>query len=385
MSVHPAGPPRARPVRTLWVTTDFPPRAGGIEQLLDHLVAGLDPEATRVLAAAWPGDRAHDATRPWRTDRIGRRPLLPTPGLGRTIRAAAEEHRAEVVVFGVAWPLGELADRVGRPTLALTMGHEAGLVRVGLGGLVRRVAAKADALGALSAFTRAELAPAAGATPVHMIRPGVDVDVFHPAVDGSGIRARHGIPADAPLVVCVSRLVRRKGQDALIAAWPAVRAAVPGARLLLAGAGPLAGRLAKDVAALHLGEAVTLAGAIAWEDLPAYHAAADVFAMPCRTRAAGLDVEGLGIVYLEAQACGVPVIAGTSGGAPEAILDGATGHVVDGRDRPGLVGALVGLLRDPVRRAAMGAAGRAHVVERWAWPVVRRGLDDVLDELASER
>lgn len=368
-------------VRSLWVTTDFPPRPGGIEQLLDHLVAGLDPDATRVLAAPWPGDRAHDASRPWRTDRIGRRPLLPTPALAGLICRAAAEHRADVVVFGVAWPLGELADRVGRPTLALTMGHEAGLVRVGLRGLVRHMARKVDALGALSEFTRSELAPVVDPTPVRMVRPGVDVDVFHPGVDGAAVRARHGIPPDAPLVVCVSRLVPRKGQDALVAVWPAVQAAVPGAGLLLAGTGPLAERLASHVARLRLEQSVTLAGAVAWDDLPAYHASADVFAMPCRTRARGLDVEGLGIVYLEAQACGVPVVAGTSGGAPEAVIDGETGLVVDGRDHPALVAALVGLLRDPARRAAMGAAGRAHAVRRWAWPVVRRGLSEVLDEL----
>lgn len=370
--------------RTLWVTNDFPPRAGGIEQFLINLVRGLDPEATRVLAAPWPGDAEHDAAQPWRTDRIGRRPLLPTPALARTIRDAAREHRADVVVFGVAWPLAELADRVGRPTLALTMGHEAGMTRVGLGRAVRRIADKADALGVLSAFTRRELEPwTRGRAPVHDVLPGVDVDLFSPEVDGGSIRVRHGIAPTAPLVVCVSRLVARKGQDVLVAAWPRVVSQVDGARLLLVGSGPLEGRLRRQVADAGLEGVVTLAGAVPWTELPAHHAAADVFAMPCRTRNRGLDVEGLGIVYLEAQACGVPVIAGRSGGAPEAVRHGQTGLVVDGTDATQVAAAVVDLLVDPGRRGAMGAAGRAWVERTWAWPVVRAELDRVLTELAA--
>jgi phosphatidylinositol alpha-1,6-mannosyltransferase len=371
--------------RTLWVTNDFPPRSGGIEQFLVNLVSRLDPASTRVLTTSWPGDGAYDRGHPWRTDRIGRKPLLPTRSLAERIRAAAAEHAAEVVVFGVAWPLAELAPSVGLPTLALTMGHEAGMAKVGLGRLVARIARRVDALGVLSAFTRAELAPWTAGVPVHDIVPGVDVEVFSPAADGGAVRARHGIPADAPLAVCVSRLVRRKGQDVLIRAWPRVGERVPGARLLLAGTGPLAGRLARDAVRAGVSGRVTLAGEVAWADLPAYHAAADVFAMPCRTRYGGLDVEGLGIVYLEAQACGVPVVAGRSGGAPEAVRHGETGLVVDGADVAAVAGA-VGelLLAGPQRRAAMGRAGRAFVEQHYAWPVIAAGLSRILAELASQ-
>lgn len=371
--------------RTLWVTNDFPPRSGGIEQFLVNLVGRLDPAETRVLAARWPGGLAYDRERPWRTERIGRRPLLPLPALTRRIRRAAQEHAAEVVVFGVAWPLAELAPALALPSLALTMGHEAGMAKVGLGRLVSRLAERVDALGVLSAYTRAELAPwTAGRVAVHDVFPGVDVEAFSPGVDGRAVRRRHGIPPDAPLVVCVSRLVRRKGQDTLIAAWPRVRAAVPGARLLLAGTGPLAGALQRQVARAELGGSVVLAGEVAWADLPAYHAAGDVFAMPCRTRLGGLDVEGLGIVYLEAQACGVPVVAGRSGGAPEAVRHGETGLVVDGGDARAVADALAGLLRDPALRAAMGRAGRAFVERTYAWPVVTGGLEQLLADLASQ-
>jgi len=372
--------------RTLWVTNDFPPRSGGIEQFLVNLVGRLDPASTRVLTARWPGDAAYDLARPWRTDRIARRPLLPVPALTRRIRRAAAEHAAEVVVFGGAWPLAELAPALALPTLALTMGHEAGMAKVGLGRLVGRLADRVDALGVLSAYTRAELAPwTAGRVAVHDVFPGVDVATFTPRADGGAVRRRHGIAPDAPLVVCISRLVRRKGQDVLVAAWPRVLAAVPGARLLLAGTGPLAGALRRQVDRGSLGGSVVLGGEVAWADLPAYHAAADLFAMPCRTRLGGLDVEGLGIVYLEAQACAVPVVAGRSGGAPEAVRDGETGLVVDGGDERAVAGAIAGLLADPARRAAMGQAGRAFVERTYAWPVVTEGLERLLADLASQR
>lgn len=368
--------------RTLWVTTDFPPRAGGIEQFLVNLVRRLDPAATRVVTAPWPNDGPHDAANPWRTDRVMRRPLLPLPATAALLRRAVAEHRADVVVVGGAWPLGELGDRLGVPTLALTMGHEAGMARVGLGPLLTRVARKVNALGVLSAFTRRELARWTGDTPIHDVLPGVDTDVFHPGVDGAAVRARHGVPADAPLAVCVSRLVRRKGQDVLVEAWPEVIARVPGARLLLAGTGPLAGPLAGRVRALGLEGRVVLAGEVPWAELPAYHAAGDVFAMPCRTRAGGLDVEGLGIVYLEAQACGLPVVAGRSGGAPETVVEGETGVTVDGASRPRVADAVATLLRHP-RRVAMGVAARDHVQRRWSWPVVTAGFHGLLATLAS--
>jgi phosphatidylinositol alpha-1,6-mannosyltransferase len=363
---------------------DFPPRPGGIEQFLVNLVRRLDPTETRVLTTPWPGADAYDREQPWRTNRIGRRPLLPTRALGRLVRSAAAEHRADVLVFGVAWPLGELAPSIPLPTLALTMGHEAGMVRVGLGPLVARLADRVDALGVLSHFTRAQLAPwTGGRAPVHDVFPGVDVEQFHPGVDGRHIRARHGIPPDAPLVVCISRLVRRKGQDVLVEAWPEVRARVPGARLLLVGTGPLEQRLHRRIEALRLGAAITMSGAVSWEDLPAYYGAADLFAMPCRTRLGGLDVEGLGIVYLEAQACGLPVIAGRSGGAPETLVDGETGLLVDGVDGGAVAAAVAGLLSDPDRRRSMGLAGRSFVEQTFAWPVVTAGLHQLLGDLAS--
>jgi phosphatidyl-myo-inositol dimannoside synthase len=369
--------------RTLWVTTDFPPRSGGIEQTLANLLAHRPPQATRVLAAPWPGGAEHDAALPYRVDRIGRRPLLPTPLLARRVMRAADAHAADVVLLGPAWPLGTLARRVERPTIALSYGHEAGMVRVGLGPLIRQLR-EATVVTVISAFTRSLLEPwLAPHTRVELLPPGVDVEVFHPDVDGAFVRARHGIAADQPLVVCISRLVPRKGQDVLVEIWPRMTAAVPGAHLLIAGTGPCEAALHRRVRQLSLQRDVTLAGELAWSDLPAYYAAGDVFAMPCRTRLGGLDVEGLGMVYLESQACGVPVVAGRSGGAPEAIIDGETGYVVDGTDPTQVHGAITDLLRDPDRRAAMGAAGRIFVERRWSWSAISGRLDQMLADLSA--
>jgi len=168
-------------------------------------------------------------------------------------------------------------------------------------------------------------------------------------------------------VICVSRLVARKGQDMLVRALPGILRKVPQAVLLLVGDGPDRDALGRLAARLGVADSVVLVGGVPWAQLPAHYAAGDVFAMPCRTRGKGLDVEGLGIVFLEASAMGLPVVAGDSGGAPEAVLSGKTGVIVAGRDVPEISKAVVDLLSHPERSAAWGRAGRAWVAERWNW------------------
>jgi phosphatidyl-myo-inositol dimannoside synthase len=168
-------------------------------------------------------------------------------------------------------------------------------------------------------------------------------------------------------VVCVSRLVRRKGQDTLLRAWPEVIRQVPDASLLIVGAGPYGPALKQLSERSGLTPSVHFTGPVPQADLPAHYAAGDVFSMPCRTRRGGLDVEGLGIVYLEASAAGLPVVGGDSGGAPDAILDGETGYVVGGRDVPALSARLVALLSNPEAARAMGEKGRAWVERDWSW------------------
>src|SRR5215472_2338484 len=181
-----------------------------------------------------------------------------------------------------------------------------------------------------------------------------------------------------PVVVCVSRLVPRKGQDTLIRAWPQVRAAVPDAALLLVGGGPYARRLQRLARQLGVAGSVILTGPVPWPELPSYYDAGDVFAMPCRTRRHGLDVEGLGIVYLEASATGLPVIGGDSGNAPDAIRDGETGYVVAGRSPAEVADRLVHLLTDPAGARAMGEKGMAWVDQEWRWDLVAERLQQIL-------
>jgi phosphatidylinositol alpha-1,6-mannosyltransferase len=204
----------------------------------------------------------------------------------------------------------------------------------------------------------------------------VDARRFAPG-PGAARRAALGL-AGRPVVVCVSRLVPRKGQDTLIRALPTVRSVVPDACLLVVGSGPHERRLRELAARTGLAEHVRFTGGVADADLPGYYGAGDVFAMPCRTRRRGLEVEGLGMVFLEASACGLPVVAGASGGAPEAVLEGRTGTVVDGRSVPAVAAAVTRLLSDPALVAEQGSAGRDWVLAEWGWAAQAARLGELL-------
>ncbi|MFE9883461.1 glycosyltransferase family 4 protein [Streptomyces scopuliridis] len=240
-------------------------------------------------------------------------------------------------------------------------------------GLLRRIGTGVDTVTYLGASTRAPIAAALGekgrkapgTARLERLVPGVDTDAFRPR-DGGSVRETYGL-GDRPVILCAARLVVRKGQDALIRALPRVRAAVPDATLLLVGAGPYERGLRRMAAARGVRREVVFAGGHPHTAMPPFFAAADVFAMPCRTRRGGLEVEGLGIVYLEAAAAGLPVLAGDSGGAPDAVRDGETGHVVDGRRTDEIADRLVALLRDRDAAREMGRKGRDWVRTEWDW------------------
>ena len=369
--------------RTLVVTNDFPPRQGGIQTFVAALLARRPPDSLVVLASDHPGAAEHDAALPYPVVRAPTGMLLPTPAAARTAAALAREHGCRTAFFGAAAPLGLLAPGLRRAgvehLVGATHGHETGWVALpGARSMMRRIAADLDVLTYISEYTHGLLAPAlADRVTMAQLSPGVDVEAFTPHADGTAVRERYGL-GDAPVVACVSRLVPRKGQDVLVAGWPRVLARHPGARLLLVGGGPAEASLRKAVAARGLQHSVVLTGGVPAAELPAHYAAGDVFAMPCRTRRGGLDVEGLGMVYLEAAACGMPVVAGTSGGAPETVREGVTGHVVDPRSPDAVATVLTGLLDDPARARAMGAAGRRWVEERWSWATIAQSFDRLL-------
>jgi phosphatidyl-myo-inositol dimannoside synthase len=358
--------------KTLLVTNDFPPRVGGIQRTLGALVGELPPERVAVLCPSWQRAESFDANVPYRVFRQPERFLWPTPGVGRRVEAAVREFGAEVVLFGATYPLALLGPRLARkgtPYLAAAHGFEYWLsIAPGAHALVRRATARASRVSVMCSEFIARVVRTAvpDDVPVSVLYPGADVEVFHPDLPFEDLRERHGV-ADRPLVVCVSRLVPRKGQDVLIGAMAQVRRRVPDASLLIVGGGPYRRDL-EALAAKAPAGAVTFAGEVSERDLPRYYRAGDVFAMPCRTRRGGLEVEGWGNVFIEAAACARPVIAGDSGGAREALVDGVTGLLVDGANVDAVADAVASLLEDPDRARTMGAAGRVRVERHYTWP-----------------
>jgi phosphatidyl-myo-inositol dimannoside synthase len=373
--------------KVLIVTNDFPPRSGGIQSFVHALAARLPADGVVVYAPAWEGAAEFDARQPFPVVRHPGSLMLPVPSVGARARALLTEHGCDSVLFGAAAPLGLLAPRLraagARRIVGLTHGHEAGWAALpGARALLRRIGDEVDVLTYLAEYFRIRLARAlspAAASRMVQLTPGVDPSAFRPGSGGARIRDQFGIAPGRPVVVCVSRMVPRKGQDMLIRAWPAVRAAAPGdPLLLLVGDGPYRSRLDRLARQSGVAGSVLFTGPVSWDDLPACYDAGTIFAMPCRTRRAGLDVEGLGIVYLEASATGLPVVGGDSGGAPDAILDGETGYVVPGRDVTALAGRLTRLLADPAGAAAMGDKGQAWIEREWTWDLVAGRLQRIL-------
>jgi phosphatidylinositol alpha-1,6-mannosyltransferase len=372
--------------RVLLVTNDFPPRPGGIQSYLEQLVRGLvdtGAHQVTVYAPAWKGADAFDRSAAAAGYRVVRHPgtlMLPGRGVDARMGRLITEADIDTVWFGAAAPLALLAPRARRAgatrVLASTHGHEVGWSMLPAARTVlRRIGEHTDVVTFVSRYTRARFAAAFGpAAGLEHLPPGVDTDRFRPDPAGRAqLRARYRL-GQRPTVVCVSRLVPRKGQDMLVRALPAIRRRVDGAALVIAGGGPYLAALRRLAQRVGVAEHVTFTGGVPPAELPAHYGMADVFAMPCRTRGAGLDVEGLGIVFLEASATGVPVVAGRSGGAPETVRDNETGLVVDGRSVDRVAAAVGELLADPDRAAAMGAAGRDYVTAQWRWDTLAARL-----------
>lgn len=374
--------------KVLIVTNDYPPRRGGIQSFVHALALRLPPDGVVVYAPAWPGAAEFDPAQPFPVIRHPGSLMLPVPSVASRARSLVAEHGCDRVIFGAAAPLGLLAPRLraagAERIIGVTHGHEAGWAALpGARSLLRRIGDEVDTLTYLAEYFRIRLASAlsAGAAGrIVRLAPGVDPAEFRPGAGGARIRDEIGIAPDRPVVVCVSRMVPRKGQDLLIRAWPAVRSRVSAAPLLLlVGDGPDKTRLQHLAARLGVSDSVLFTGPVSRDDLPAYYDAGTIFAMPCRTRRGGLDVEGLGIVYLEAAATGLPVITGDSGGAPDAVLDGETGYVVPGRDVKKLADRLIELLADPAGATAMGEKGRAWIDRDWTWDRVAERLKRLLE------
>jgi phosphatidylinositol alpha-1,6-mannosyltransferase len=366
--------------RVLVVTNDFPTRRGGIESFVLALCERMPPDEVVVYTASMPGDRAYDAGLAFPVHRDPSRVLLPTPAVARRVVRVLRESGCDRVVFGASAPLGLLAPalrRAGaRRIVALTHGHEVWWARLPVTRrLLRHIGDSVDTMTYVSEWCRDRIAPAlsvAARRRMTRLSPGVDPTRFHPGCGGERTRQRLGLAPTTPVVVCTARLVRRKGQDTLVSAWPEVLATYPDAVLLLVGDGPDRRRLRRQSRRLGVERSVVLTGSVEWGRVPAHVDAGDVFAMPCRTRRWGLEPEAWGIVVLEARACGLPVLVGRSGGAPETLGDGP-GVLVD--DPAQVAGALVELLRRRTDRLS-------GVQPEWTWQAAADRLEELLSRPA---
>jgi phosphatidylinositol alpha-1,6-mannosyltransferase len=372
----------------LFVTNDFGPRAGGIETFIIGLIQRRPFGTTVIYTSFQENSEQYDSD--WlanygvRVIRDRSKILLPTPRVAFNLRAIIKREGITTAAFGAAAPLGLLSASMKRAgvtrTVALTHGHEVWWAKVfPFNLLLRRIGSTVDVLTYLGDFTRAAISQGISAkaqSSMVKVAPGIDVDHFIPT-DASALRESLGI-TKKKVIVSVGRLVHRKGQDCLIESMPQILSNVPDAHLLLIGQGPYREHLQELVHKYRLESSVTFIGRIEYKDLPLYLCAGDIFAMPSRSRLMGLEVEGLGIVYLEASSCGLPVLAGSSGGAPDAVVQNITGLVVDGTNHQQIATAAINLLNNIAASQLMGAAGRQWIVENWRWEIWSKEFENLL-------
>lgn len=372
---------------TLVITNDFPPRPGGIQTFGYELVRRFEPTKVTVLTSNWEGAPKFDAAQDFTTVRAKTKTLLPDK---RTLAMAREiivSNNVTRVLFGASAPLGLLAAPIRKlgvtNIVAMTQGHEAGWAMTpGMKQALKKIGNDVDHLTYISEYTHAKISRALSpqaAKAMRRIAPGVDTAEFSPANASAGLKLRIALGWESrPVIVCVSRLMTRKGQDKLISALPQIISSVPNASLLIVGDGPYRKDLEKLTDKLRLRSNVHFTGKVAQDQLANWYAAGDVFAMPCRTRVGGWDVEGLGIVFLEGSAAGLPVLVGDSGGAVDAVIDGETGFLVDGNNLRDITVRLIELLSNERLAKQMGDAGRNWVAQEWTWEHTFKRLELLL-------
>jgi len=364
--------------KILFVTNDFGPRTGGIETFVIGLIERMKGHEVIVFTSAQGDTEEYDQK--WfdhfgvRVIRDRSKILLPSWRVTKKAKEIVKLQSTDVLIFGAAAPLALMASTLRKSgvkkIIALTHGHEVWWSKVFPFSIaMQRIGNSVDHLTYLGEFTRKAISGAINqksTSAMVRIAPGIDTSHFIPQPDSIQKRVTLGLE-DKKIIISVGRLVHRKGQDKLIEAMPIILRRIPNAHLLIVGEGPYRPNLEKLVKNLSLSEHITFVGRIMYEKLPSFLSAADIFAMPSRSRFFGLEVEGLGIVYLEASACGIPVVAGNSGGAPDAVLEGVTGMCVDGTDVDQVAQAIVDICADAKRASNMGSAGRNWIVDQWRW------------------
>jgi len=360
--------------KVLLVTNDLGPRAGGIETFVLGLIEGLPKDSLIIYTSSQKGDKAFDAQLLEKFGAVVIRDrakmLLPTPRITRKAVKILKQQQIKNVWFGAAAPLalmaGKLRSAGASNIVALTHGHEVWWAKIPiLKSLLKKIIKDVDHLGYLGDFTKGEIAKISNQPQKFLqIAPGIDTEHFAPKSARGDLIEKYRLDGRR-VIVSVGRLVHRKGQDELVKAMPKILEQFPDAILLFVGEGPIKQMLFNSAKQLGVLPKVVFAGRVSHHDLPDYICLGEIFAMPVRSRFSGLEVEGLGIVYLEASACGLPVIVGNSGGAVDAVLDKKTGLLVDGTKSDQIADAICELLANPERAKQMGAAGRDWVINNW--------------------
>ena len=370
--------------KVLFVTNDFPPQSGGIETFIAGLISQLPKDSVVVHTSSQKDVMQQEKYDQEIFEKLGalvvrdrQRILLPTPSLRKRVLGTVHAHGIDTVVFGSSVPLGLLASSLRkqgvRKMVAITHGHEVWWSKVPIfSAILRRVCSQVDVITYLGNFTKRAISRVIRASDreklIHL-PPGVDIDFFTPGEKPEYLLDRYHLEGKK-IILCAGRLVQRKGQDVLIDALSILRQRDQNVHLLIVGAGNYEKALRMRVEKLNLNSSVTFAGRIEYHELPDHFRLADIFASPTRDRFGGLEVEGLGIVYLEASACGIPVLAGNSGGAPDAVQDGRTGLVRDGGSVEIIAETLQELLENHNLRSEMGKQGREWMEREWSWAVI---------------
>lgn len=366
------------------ITNDFPPQEGGIETFVIEVLKCFPSQDVVVYTSAAEGAAEYDAALPFPVIRDQTKVLLPTKRVTERAIAIAKEHGCDRVWFGAAAPLAFMAKHLRaagiKRIVATSHGHEIWWARIpGARTALRRIGRDTDVVTFLGEYTRSKIAPGLGKQAfLSRLVPGAHASDFGKDIDPqviTDLKDEYGLTGKK-VIVCVSRLVKRKGQDVLIKAMPQILEQIPDAILVIVGRGPYEQDLRKLAA--KTSTSVVITGGVPYDQLINFYAAADIFAMPTRNRLMGLEAEGLGIVFLEASASRLPVIAGDSGGAPDAVLEGVTGYVVDGTDVNEVASKIIDTLNDPNAKQ-MGLAGRKWVEEEWSWEGSAQRLQRMLD------
>ncbi len=374
--------------KTFLITNDLGPRAGGIESFVLGLLERVDKDSVVILTSSQPKSKEFDQELLQKFGAIVIRDrskiLLPTPRVARKAIKIMKQYQATTIWFGAAAPLALLAKQLRKAgatnIVALTHGHEVWWAKIPIFRMaITKISRDVDSLTYLGDFTKEAMLPViADKSKLVKIAPGIDIDHFAPSAVDVKLIEKHNLQ-NRRVIVCVGRLVHRKGQDKLIEAMPLVLKQFPDAALLLVGQGPIKSMLDKLIRHHGIEHNVIFTGRIKFDDLPKYIQLGELFAMPSRDRFFGLEVEGLGIVYLEASACGVPVIVGKSGGAPDAVLENQTGLIVDGTSKEEISAAICKLLADKDLAAQMGQRGREWVDQNWRWQIWSEKFNSLLN------